>query len=277
MKMRIFLFILVSLCASTAFTTETEMVVGKFSSSDLTGWKDETVIGSSKVSTYTFLKDNGKIVLQGKSADAASGLLHKIKLDPKTSPIIKWSWKIEHTVKNGNERTKDGHDFAARIYVVFPRGMFFWNHRAIEYVWGNVLPKGEFVRSPYSKNAVMIAVDSGNELAGKWTFHKRNFYEDYKTAFGEEPPKVGAIAIMTDSDNTHESSIGYYGDISIVSIAVKTEDQKRKEIKPREGLPKDAPPKELKPKDQDPIPDVPAPVTPQQAPVQSHLAPVKPK
>jgi hypothetical protein len=250
MKILNFLFILASLYATTAFATETEMVVGKFSSSDLTGWKDETVIGSSKMSTYAFIKDNGKTVLQGKSADSASGLLYKIKLDPKISPIIKWSWKIEHTVKNGNERIKDGHDFAARIYVVFPRGMFFWNHRAIEYVWGNVLPKGEIIRSPFSKNAVMIAVDSGNELKGKWSFHKRNYYEDYKIAFGEEPPKVGAIAIMTDSDNTHETSIGYYGDISFVSVGAKLEEPRVKELKVKEPAPKEVPQKEQKPKEQ---------------------------
>ena len=261
MKLLLSVCLFASLFISSVYATETETVIGKFSASDLTGWKDENVIGSSKMSTYTFLKDNGKTVLHGKSADSASGLLYKIKLDPKTSPIIKWSWKIEHTVKNGNERIKDGHDFAARIYVVFPRGMFFWNHRAIEYVWGNVLTRGASIRSPYSKNAVMIAVDAGNELAGKWTFHKRNFYEDYKTAFGEEPPKVGAIAIMTDSDNTHETTMGYYGDISIISVGPKAEDLRVKEIKVKEPAPKEIPQKEQKPKDIA-VP-VPIPVSPQ--------------
>jgi hypothetical protein len=42
---------------------------------------------------------------------------------------------------------------------------------------------------------------------------ERNLYEDYKKAFGQEPPMISGIAIMTDTDNTAESAIAYYGDI----------------------------------------------------------------
>ena len=38
-------------------------------------------------------------------------------------------------------------------------------------------------------------------------------YEDYKKAFGENPPKISGVAIMTDTDNTKESAIAYFGDI----------------------------------------------------------------
>jgi len=234
--------IMVSFLATLpAPAAEPELRIGKFSSAELAGWKEQTVFGSKK-STYSFAQDNGKTVLVGKSADAASGLLYKIDIDPKTYPIIRWTWKIDHTVKKGNERTKEGHDFAARLYVVFPRG-FFSQTRAIEYVWGNVLRKGESIRSPYSKNAVMIAVDGGDELAGHWTTHRRNFADDYRLAFGEEAPKAGAIAIMTDSDNTHESATGYYGDITLLP-AVREEEQRPKESKPKEMQPKDQVPKE---------------------------------
>ena len=229
------------LASLPAPAAEPELRIGRFSSADLTGWKEQTIFGSKR-STYAFAQDNGKTVLVGKSKDAASGLLYKIDVDPKAYPIIKWSWKIDHTVRKGNERTKDGHDFAARLYVVFPRG-FFSRMRAIEYVWGNVLRKGESLRSPYSKNAVMIAVDGGDEPVGRWTVHRRNFADDYRAAFGEEVPKVGAIVIMTDSDNTHESATGYYGDISLLPAAQEGE-QGPKETKPKEQQPKKEVPEE---------------------------------
>ncbi|HWQ95684.1 MAG TPA: DUF3047 domain-containing protein, partial [Gammaproteobacteria bacterium] len=38
-------------------------------------------------------------------------------------------------------------------------------------------------------------------------------YEDYKKTFGEEPPMISGIAIMTDTDNTGEAATAYYGDI----------------------------------------------------------------
>jgi hypothetical protein len=274
MKLTLSACLILSLCITPAFAIETETVIGKFSSGDLTGWKEQTIWGAKNYSTYALVQDSGKTVLQGKSTDAASGLLHKVDLDPKTSSFIKWSWKIDHTVKKGNEKIKDGHDFAVRLYVVFPRGLFS-SHRAIEYVWGNVMAKGDILKSPFTKNGAMIAVDSGNELAGKWVFHKRNFYEDYKTAFGEEPPKVGAIAIMTDSDNTHETTLGYYGDISIVSSGLKPEETKIKDTKTKEAAPKETPPKELKTKEH--IIPAAAPVVPQLPPVAPHAEPVKPK
>jgi len=227
------LFICISLLMLTTMPAlaVNEITLGKFSSADLSGWKEQTYFNSKKT-VYSFVQDNGKTVLMGKSSNSASGLLYKIKLDPKKYPIIKWSWKIEHTLKNANDKTKEGNDFAARLYVVFPRG-FFLSTRAIEYVWGNSLRRGDTARSPYSKNFVMIAVDSGDGLAGQWTFHKRNIAEDYRNSFGEETPKIGAIAIMTDSDNTHESATGYYGDITLMPAQIE-EEQKSKEPQQKE-------------------------------------------
>jgi len=236
--------------ALPAQPVEPELPVARFSAGDLTGWKDQVVYGTKHATTYSLAPESGKTVLVGKSSDGASGLIRKMEIDPKVYPVIKWSWKIEHTVKKGNERTKGGHDFAARLYVVFPRGLFS-STRAIEYVWGNVLHKGETIRSPYSNNMVMIAVDAGDELAGHWTSHKRNYAEDYRAAFGEEAPKVGAIALMTDSDNTHESAVGYYGDISVLPVA-KEENQKPKEPQHKEQLPKESPPKEQQKKEPKP-------------------------
>lgn len=61
----------------------------------------------------------------------------------------------------------------------------------------------------------MVVVESGNENVGKWVEEQRNVYEDFKMLFGEEPPTIGGIAIMTDTDNTGESAIAYYDDIMI--------------------------------------------------------------
>ena len=226
---------------------EPELHIARFSSGELTGWKDQGIFGARNATVYSLVQDCGKTVLMGKSVDAASGLIRKIEIDPKAYPVITWSWKIDHTVRKGNERTKAGHDFSARLYVVFPRG-FFSRTRAIEYVWGNVMHKGEMLRNPYSNNMVMIAVDAGDELAGHWTFHKRNYAEDYRAAFGEEAPKVGAIAVMTDSDNTHESSVGYYGDITLLSAAreecQKPQISKEQPLKEQQKKPKEQPQKE---------------------------------
>lgn len=46
-----------------------------------------------------------------------------------------------------------------------------------------------------------------------WVTETRNVYEDYKRAFGKDPPMISGVAIMTDTDNTGESATAHYGDI----------------------------------------------------------------
>lgn len=102
-------------------------------------------------------------------------------------------------------------------YISFSLLFSFWNTEAINYNWANKLPKEEAVPNPFSKNSIMISVQSGKAETGKWIVETRNVYEDYRRVFGKEPPKAGAIAIMTDTDNTGESASAGYGSIAICS------------------------------------------------------------
>ncbi len=61
----------------------------------------------------------------------------------------------------------------------------------------------------------MIALQSGDQRAGSWLEERVNVYEDYRRLFGEEPPPVGAIAIMTDTDQTGERAVAWYDDLRI--------------------------------------------------------------
>jgi hypothetical protein len=48
---------------------------------------------------------------------------------------------------------------------------------------------------------------------------KRNVFDDFRMHFGKEPPRVGAISIMTDTDNTGEEAVAWYGPIRILSLS----------------------------------------------------------
>ncbi len=198
------LFSLMSFPCSAA-----EMAVGKFSAEDLSGWTDKPFKGKT---TYELVKNDGKSVLKAHSFKSASGLIKKLSVDCKKFPVLRWSWKIDHTLKKEDIKTKKGDDFAARVYVVFPR-TFFWRMRAINYVWAAKMPKNSFAPSPYTSNSIIVAVESGDEKVGTWVSEERNIYEDYKKMFGEEPPQLGGVAIMTDTDNTQDEATAYYGDI----------------------------------------------------------------
>ena len=93
----------------------------------------------------------------------------------------------------------------------------------INSVYGGVFfygihPVGAIVENAYTDFAQMVVVESGAQKVGLWVSEERNIYEDYKRAFGEEPPLMNGVAIMTDTDNTKERATAYYGDIQFVSV-----------------------------------------------------------
>jgi len=69
------------------------------------------------------------------------------------------------------------------------------------------------VANSYTDRAMMFVVQGGSGKLRQWLTEERNVYEDYKNAFGEEPTMISGVAIMTDTDNTRESAVAWYGDI----------------------------------------------------------------
>ena len=196
---------------SAAGSSPREQILDDYKNGLTPGWETKSFAGQTH---YTAEHDDKQFYIKATSNAAASGLFHKIDYDPKEQPILRWSWKIEHTLAKGDERTKAGDDYAARVYVVFP-SLLFWNTKALNYIWANKLPKGEALPNAFTANAMMIAVESGNERAGQWLNEERDIHKDFKKYFKTEPPRVGAIAIMTDTDNTGESATAWYGPIFI--------------------------------------------------------------
>lgn len=186
--------------------------LGSFSSSGLSGWSEKSFKGTTE---YRIVEEGGEKVLYAKSEKAASGLVFETSFDPQEFPILSWRWKVSDTISKGDSRSKAGDDYAARIYVVFPH-WFFLKTKTLNYIWANQLPKNSSQLSVYTSNAMMIAVESGSAKAGEWVTVQRNLLDDYRKAFAEEPTKVGAIAIMTDTDNTGEAAEAWYGDIKVL-------------------------------------------------------------
>lgn len=188
-----------------------EIALSRFGSEGIKGWESKSFKGTTE---YTIVQENGRSVLKAHAKAAASGLSKKITFKPASYRYLKWSWKISNTIAQGNEKTKQGDDYAARVYVVFP-GRFFWQMRALNYIWANKLPKGEFVPNAFTSNAMLIAVESGPSKAGQWVTEERDLLADFRRVFGEDPPEAGAVAIMTDTDNTGAEATAWYGDITL--------------------------------------------------------------
>ena len=188
-----------------------QLPVANFSKSSLEGWEDKVFTGTTSYQLFQ-LKD--KKVLMAESQDSASGLIKKMHVDLKKYPYLNWSWSIENRLDIKNEKIKSGDDYAARIYVVVDGGILLWRTRAVSYVWANEASKGEIWQNAFAgKNAIMMALRSRQDKTSTWYSEKRNVYEDLKRLFGTEFHFIDAIALMTDTDNSHGQVKSYYGDI----------------------------------------------------------------
>jgi len=211
--------------------------VAEFSSlniedNDFNGFEPLTFKKIDKHTKYSLVKVDGKTVVHAKTDDSASGLIKKIKIDLKKHPVIKWSFRADNIYKAGDVKKKSGDDYPARIYIAFeydPDYLSFYERikfntvkaiygeyppiASINYIWANKAEKETIVENPFIDRVKMIAVESGDENLGKFITFERNVYKDYLKAFNEEPPLISGVAIMSDSDNTHESAQAYYGDI----------------------------------------------------------------
>lgn len=185
--------------------------VSSFSTEGLSGWDTKSFKG---VTEYRVTRENGQSVVRAVSNGSASGMVKKIRFNPSKFRYLHWSWKVAHTVTGGDEKIKSGDDYAARVYVIFP-GRFFWQMKAINYIWANKLAKGASIPNAYTSNAQMIAVESGNEKAGQWLTEERDLLADYRALFGTDPRDAEAIAIMTDTDTTGGAAEAWYGEISL--------------------------------------------------------------
>jgi hypothetical protein len=140
-----------------------------------------------------------------------------------------------NVLRKGDPRTKEGDDYPARLYVTFehdPSRLGLYERSKAEavrilygeyppgavlnYIWESRAPIGSTLPNAWVDRARMIVVESGEANLGRWIEERRNVLEDFRRVFGEEPPAITGVAIMTDTDGTGESATAFYGDILFV-------------------------------------------------------------
>lgn len=197
------------------------------------GWQPLEFEKIKEHTSYRHIVDKeGRAVIEAHSRGGSSGLVRKEEIDPARWPVISWSWKVDRVLADGDATRKSGDDYPARLYITFAYDgdqVGIWEKvkfntirlfhgeyppvRALAYIWANKLPRQSMAANPYTDRLQMIAVESGAEHVGSWRRASRNIVEDYRRAFGHEPPTISGIAIMTDTDDTGSEAMAWYGDI----------------------------------------------------------------
>ena len=198
-------------------------------------WKPLTL---PKVSPpeFTLVSDADRTVLRVRAVAAAGTIAHELDASPAEGPMLAWRWKVDRVVERANLAEKSGDDFAARVYVFFDvpvsalpvgarvkvmLGRAIWGDHlptaALCYVWDNRHPVGTAVWNPYTDRVRTVVLQSGSP--GEWRAERRDLDADFRAAFGAQwkgpTPRVTGVAIGSDTDQTRESVIAWFGDFAL--------------------------------------------------------------
>jgi hypothetical protein len=206
----------------------------RFGFNNLSEWEPLNFPKIKKHSSYSIIQERGKSILQCESDGSASGLILKKTFNIYNYNKLKWKWKISNVYTNSDPRQKSGDDYPVRVYIIFkynPERAALYEktkynaakliygeyppHSSVNYVWSSKVIPERTITSPYTSRVKLMLLQKGGEKVNTWITEEVNMLEDYKKAFGENPPETASLAIMCDSDNTGESAKAYIEYIEI--------------------------------------------------------------
>ena len=172
---------------------------------------------------------DGQQVLQIKANAAAGGLVHPLSLPGDKAWQLSWQWRTEHKLDKARFATREGDDYAARVYVLldYPLDSLSFVDRqklrlartffdpdlpaaTLSYVWDNREAPGRHARSAYTETVEMLVLRGPEAPQGEWLEESRDLRADATAAFGSAPRKILGVVFAADSDNTGESVTSYF-------------------------------------------------------------------
>ncbi len=190
-----------------------EVKVFDFTEEELGTLKVRKVRGANKKTEYSVGNNENGNFLKAVANSAASGLGKEIKINLNKTPFLNITWKVEKDLKGIDERSKKGHDYAARVFVVKKTGATPLSNRAMNYVFSSNENTNVFHPSPYTKKSIDYVLASTKDHLNEWITVKVNVKEHFKKFHDLDLDEINGVAIMADTDNSKLKSISYYQNI----------------------------------------------------------------
>ena len=197
----------------TGLSFAEEVKVFDFTEEELGTLKIRKVRGANTKTEYSVGNNENGNYLKAVANSAASGLGKEIKIDLNKTPYLNITWKVEKDLKGINERSKKGHDYAARVFVVKKTGVTPLSNRAMNYVFSSNEDINVFHPSPYTKKSIDYVLASTKDHLDEWVTVKVNVKEHFKKFHDLDLDEINGVAIMADTDNSKLKSISYYQNI----------------------------------------------------------------
>jgi hypothetical protein len=198
------------------------------------GWTPQTFPRIPRHTRYALVRDGDTVVVRAEAVGSASGLVFRVTAPAAEARVLRWRWKVDRLPQGADASAKAGDDASARVYVTFQLDpaklgpvdrLLYEAARAIYgeappqaslmYVWNAAGSAGQTFWNPYTKRVRTIVVEGGHARLDQWLDYQRDIVADYRDAFGEDPPPISGVAIMTDADNTGDRASAWFGDVSL--------------------------------------------------------------
>jgi len=162
---------------------------------------------------YSIQEMDGRRYLHALAKSLGIQAAKQYEWDPRTYPILAWSWRPIEFPAGSDERQSKTNDSAVSVYAVFPHSPFAV--KSLKYIWSAGAPVGTHLTSSAGLTQARI-IRSGTSLKGQWTEERVNVLEDYKKYFDDsEISKAAGIAVLTDSDDTQSTAQGDYANFRL--------------------------------------------------------------
>jgi Protein of unknown function (DUF3047) len=191
------------------------------------------------VTQFDLMDVDGAHVLRVRADKSWGSLVHPMSEPVKPNTLLRWRWRLDQPLAKSDIHAKNTEDGALKVCLSFDmpadlipageRGLFklaqFFTREKIPtatlcYLWGGKEEIGYQQASLFTARVRFIVLANESTPLKAWTSKERNIHADFLKAFGHEShtvPALSAIIIGADADNSGGSSVGYVGDVLLVS------------------------------------------------------------
>ena len=199
------------------------------------GWQPFKINAKKKPTAYRVVTEGDQAVLHARAEASASGWYRTAAVDLGERPVMRWSWKVSGLVPGADNSAAGREDSPARIVLAFEgdkqklpradRAVLRLAHKlsgqnlpyaTLMYIWSGAAPVGTVIANPHTRRIQMVVASSGAAGVGTWQTLSRNVVSDFRQAFKEEPGRLLAFGVMSDTDNTGETVEAWYGEIEFL-------------------------------------------------------------
>lgn len=189
---------------------------------------------------YSYALIDGRPAVMASASSSASMLRHSVRVEPALLQDIIFSWKVKRLIPGADLTRRETHDSPVRMVLAFEgdRSEFSMKNAMLSelsltltgeampyatlmYVWCNACAKETLYVNPRTDRIREIVLETGPQHLGQWLDYQRDIQADYLKAFGHAPGALVGVGIMTDTDNTRQSTVAWYGPISLTTHSTR--------------------------------------------------------